>query len=164
MLCLTGGFAILANYFFDKNREGLGATTCLVTTFLGVYAFAMLIWYPVSYSNITYYLSEISVLNEKEQIYQNQANNIVGQLKIEVSSYLKHEEDVYSKMNSKNASTMLAMYPQLRSVEAIKVLLTEISSLNKQIFEIKIKKQEYRAQLIFYRDYALYPFSVTVPD
>jgi len=80
-------------------------------------------------------------------IYEKQANEILPQLKEILIDYGKYEKDIYSKITLNNYTVYLAKYPELKNIEAVKLLTTEIKVYTNKMYETDILIEDMKADI-----------------
>lgn len=93
--------------------------------------------------------TKYEVSNKRIVLAQERAEELLPQLKTEVSKYLNHEASVLNSLSPKNASILLVQYPQLRSSEAVVSLLKSIEQTQNLIYEQKQEQADLLSDIYF---------------
>lgn len=151
MFLLWGGLAlvvlgiILLGIGGICSSDGLFGTGMCSLVFGIIFAFIAFFATGCAVYNHRVDKRELVRLDNVEAIYANKAEALTAKFSARVDQYIKHEKDVFGSISPAEIDIYLVKYPELRSIEAITVLVAEIKQLetdryDQQIAKIKIVK------------------------
>lgn len=145
---------ILAIFFSNKFNQHIKDTAALeilrnsiliiLITFIAISGIANI----VSYNICLDYQADLQVIENKINISNTRSLEIIDQIKVEVSKYKEYEKGIFDEIKPSNINLLIFKYPELRTVEAIKVLIDEIAKLNNLTYEIKLRREDLKSRLI----------------
>lgn len=83
--------------------------------------------------------SNLSVIDQKIEMYEKENTKIEQQIEASVIAYQKHEKEVFSNVKTDSYIQLVSLYPELRSDTLVKEQIKTYQSNDKQI---KILKQQ----------------------
>lgn len=83
--------------------------------------------------------SNLSVIDQKIEMYEKENTKIEQQIETSVIAYQKHEKEVFSNVKTGSYIQLVSLYPELKSDTLVKEQIKTYQSNNKQI---KILKQQ----------------------
>lgn len=140
-LLLVIGIALLVlgilmntlRFFTRKDMEVFGAFIGCTGGIIAVITFIATLVVGVDVSNL-------SVIDEKIEMYQEENKNIEEQMDILVKQYMDYESDTLSEFKSESSVTLVSMYPELKSDTLVEQQLTTYIENNNNIKNLKAKK------------------------
>jgi hypothetical protein len=113
----------------------------------GIIGIITIIALPIGYITNNASYENIEKYKNYRVIYEKQANEILPQLKEVLIDYGKYEKDIYSKITLNNYTVYLAKYPELKNIEAVKLLTTEIKAYTNKMYETDILIEDMKADI-----------------
>lgn len=83
-------------------------------------------------------VSNLSVINEKIAMYEQENTKIEQQIEAAVISYQQHEKDVFTDVKPDSYIQLVSIYPELKSDTLVKEQIKTYQSNNKKIKELKV--------------------------
>lgn len=119
-------------YDFDEAGEVIGAVCifCAVVT-LGVALFGI----TPEYKRLNYIDTKIEYLTEQNA-------QIDDEIKLIISSYQDHELEFYKEFENVSSTTLVTLYPELKSNELVNKQLDIYFANQQEIKELELKKIE----------------------
>ncbi len=131
-------FTIEDNYDNDGIR---------IASFLtgGVGLIAVIIITAIGYTTLINKEAEYSVMNDKLLIQNERRENVTEQLKTEVTNYIAYEKSVFDGIKADNINSFIFKFPELKTIESIKILMEQIAKLNEGYYQMMFAKKDYEA-------------------
>lgn len=123
-------FLISVAVYEKKEYDELGWGVFLGSIPVLIVLFAVLI--------IGIQCSNLSVIDQKIEMYEKENTKIEQQIETSVIAYQKHEKEVFSNVKTDSYIQLVSLYPELKSDALVKEQIKTYQSNNKQI---KILKQ-----------------------
>lgn len=123
-------FLISVAVYEKKEYDKLGWGVFLGSIPVLIVLFAVLI--------IGIQCSNLSVIDQKIEMYEKENTKIEQQIETSVIAYQKHEKEVFSNVKTDSYIQLVSLYPELKSDALVKEQIKTYQSNNKQI---KILKQ-----------------------
>lgn len=83
-------------------------------------------------------VSNLSVINEKIAMYEQENTKIEQQIETAVTAYQQHEKDVFTEVKPDSYMQLVTIYPELKSDTLVKEQIKTYQSNNKKIKELKV--------------------------
>ena len=93
--------------------------------------------------------TSLGVIQNVIEIRQARQQEIVDEMKSDIAFYSTLEEDMLSRLRVDNAGALINTYPQLRSVEPIKIKMEQLSALNKEVTDLREEFEKTKGKLQF---------------
>lgn len=146
VLCLTVGVLALLVYWFAyacTNGDPWGlAVIGGVMLFIGIVGGII--------SGV--FVSQLSVIDDRIEMYQEENARIEQQIADVVEQYQKYETDIFMEVAPESAVSMVALYPELKSDSLVQAQIEVYVANNNMIKDLKdqqIKGDVYRWWLYF---------------
>lgn len=81
--------------------------------------------------------SNLSVIDQKIEMYEKENTKIEQQIEASVIAYQKHEKEVFSNVKTDSYIQLVSLYPELKSDTLVKEQIKTYQSNNKQIKILK---------------------------
>lgn len=121
----------VASWFIDANCDCDG----IFGTFLG--SIPLVIGVIVAIS-LAVQVSNLSVINEKIAMYEQENAKIEQQIETAITAYQQHEKDVFTEVKPDSYIQLVSIYPELKSDTLVKEQIKTYQSNNKKIKELKV--------------------------
>lgn len=121
----------VASWFIDSCGDYDG----LFGIFLG--SIPLVIGVIVAIS-LTVQVSNLSVINEKIAMYEQENAKIEQQIETAITAYQQHEKDVFTEVKPDSYIQLVSIYPELKSDTLVKEQIKTYQSNNKKIKELKV--------------------------
>lgn len=121
----------VASWFIDANSNCDG----LFGTFFG--SIPLVIGVIVAIS-LAVQVSNLSVINEKIAMYEQENAKIEQQIETAITAYQQHEKDVFTEVKPDSYIQLVSIYPELKSDALVKEQIKTYQSNNKKIKELKV--------------------------
>lgn len=121
----------VASWFIDINGNCDG----IIGTFFGSIPLFMGVIVAIS---LAVQVSNLSVINEKIAMYEQENTKIEQQIEAAVISYQQHEKDVFTDVKPDSYIQLVSVYPELKSDTLVKEQIKTYQSNNKKIKELKV--------------------------
>lgn len=121
----------VASWFIDSYGDYDG----LFGIFLG--SIPLVIGVIVAIS-LTVQVSNLSVINEKIAMYEQENAKIEQQIETAITAYQQHEKDVFTEVKPDSYIQLVSIYPELKSDTLVKEQIKTYQSNNKKIKELKV--------------------------
>lgn len=118
------------SWFIDINGEYDG----LIGVFLGTIPLAICF---VAVIFLTAQVSNLSVIDQKIEMYEQENTKIEQQIETAVTAYQQHEKDVFTTVKPNSYMQLVSLYPELKSDTLVKAQINTYQSNNKKIKELK---------------------------
>lgn len=82
-------------------------------------------------------VSNLSVIDQKVEMYEQENTKIEQQIETAVTAYQQHEKDVFTSVKPNSYIQLLSLYPELKSDTLVKTQIKTYQSNNKKIKELK---------------------------
>lgn len=121
----------VASWFIDSygNYDGLFGI------FLGSIPLVIGVIIAIS---LTVQVSNLSVINEKIAMYEQENAKIEQQIETAITAYQQHEKDVFTEVKPDSYIQLVSIYPELKSDTLVKEQIKTYQSNNKKIKELKV--------------------------
>lgn len=83
-------------------------------------------------------VSNLSVIDQKIAMYEQENTKIEQQIETAVTSYQQHEKDVFTEVKPNSYIQLVSIYPELKSDTLVKEQIKTYQSNNKKIKELKV--------------------------
>lgn len=120
----------IISWFIDSNGNYDG----LIGVFLGIAPLAICIIVVIS---LTVQVSNLSVIDQKVEMYEQENTKIEQQIEMAVTAYQQHEKDVFTTVKPNSYMQLVSLYPELKSDTLVKAQIKTYQSNNKKIKELK---------------------------
>lgn len=137
-MCIFGAYLASKSYDWDV----FGGFTSILTGIASLILMGLCI---VQYDNLIKKESEYRVMDDKLKIQDERRVNTVNQLKVEMLNYVSYERGVFDSLKADNVSSILFKFPELRTIESVKILMEEITKLNNGYYGMVFAKKDYEA-------------------
>lgn len=117
-------------WFIDINGEYDG----LIGVFLGAIPLAICF---VAVIFLVAQVSNLSVIDQKIEMYEQENTKIEQQIETAVTAYQQHEKDVFTTVKPNSYMQLVSLYPELKSDTLVKAQIKTYQSNNKKIKELK---------------------------
>lgn len=117
-------------WFIDSNGNYDG----LIGVFLGIAPLAICI---IAVIGLTVQVSNLSVIDQKVEMYEQENAKIEQQIETAVTAYQQHEKDVFTTVKPNSYMQLISLYPELKSDTLVKAQIKTYQSNNKKIKELK---------------------------
>lgn len=121
----------VASWFIDANCDCDG----IFGIFLG--SIPLVIGVIVAIS-LAVQVSNLSVINEKIAMYEQENAKIEQQIETAITAYQQHEKDVFTEIKPDSYIQLVSIYPELKSDTLVKEQIKTYQSNNKKIKELKV--------------------------
>lgn len=118
------------SWFIDSNGNYDG----LIGVFLGIAPLAICI---IAVISLTAQVSNLSVIDQKIEMYEQENTKIEQQIEMAVTAYQQHEKDVFTSVKPNSYMQLVSLYPELKSDTLVKAQIKTYQSNNKKIKELK---------------------------
>lgn len=118
------------SWFIDINGEYDG----LIGVFLGAIPLAICF---VAVIFLVAQVSNLSVIDQKIEMYEQENTKIEQQIETAVTAYQQHEKDVFTAVKPNSYMQLVSLYPELKSDTLVKAQIKTYQSNNKKIKELK---------------------------
>lgn len=120
----------VASWLIDINGDYDG----LLGVFLGTIPLAICIIVAIF---LTAQVSNLSVIDQKVEMYEQENAKIEQQIETAVTAYQQHEKDVFTSVKPNSYIQLVSLYPELKSDTLVKTQIKTYQSNNKKIKELK---------------------------
>lgn len=121
----------VASWFIDVNCDCDG----LFGIFLGSIPLVIGVIIAIS---LAVQVSNLSVIDQKIAMYEQENKKIEQQIGTAVTSYQQHEKDVLIEVKPNSYIQLVSVYPELKSDTLVKEQIKTYQSNNKKIKELKV--------------------------
>ncbi len=118
------------SWFVDINGNYDG----LLGVFLGTIPLAICI---IAVISLTAQVSNLSVIDQKVEMYEQENTKIEQQIETAVTAYQQHEKDIFTEVKPDSYMQLVSLYPELKSDALVKAQIKTYQSNNKKIKELK---------------------------
>lgn len=115
--------------------DGYGDWGGIFGMFFGTIPLAVCI---VAVISLAVQVSNLSVINEKIAMYEQENTKIEQQIETAVTAYQQHEKDVFTEVKPDSYMQLVSIYPELKSDTLVKEQIKTYQSNNKKIKELKV--------------------------
>ena len=119
----------LSDIVFDSDNDG--------AFFLAVISSSFLVVSLISAIILTIQVSNLSVIDQKVEMYEQENTKIEQQIEMAVIAYQQHEKDVFTTVKPNSYMQLVSLYPELKSDTLVKTQIKTYQSNNKKIKELK---------------------------
>ena len=84
--------------------------------------------------------TNLSKLSSDKLVYEQLYRAVGTQFVSEVGKYVEHEGGVFEAISPEQAKVYLAKYPELRSIEAVTILMNRLSELQEQMWQVELDR------------------------
>lgn len=127
---------VLAMHHLKNNASGAAATYFLILFVFSAILFTMLFMWVEK----LYIICTESVIDQKIEMYQEENKNIEDKINLVVSSYMQHEEKIYTGIKPESFITLVSLYPDLKSDELVSKQIQVYEENTETIKKLKIQK------------------------
>lgn len=120
----------VSSVFIDEKIDGMG----FFCGFLGAMPF---IFGIIAVIILTAQVSNLSVIDQKIEMYEQENTKIEQQIETAVTAYQQHEKDVFTSVKPNSYMQLVSLYPELKSDTLVKAQIKTYQSNNKKIKELK---------------------------
>lgn len=120
----------VASWLIDINGDYDG----LLGVFLGTIPLVICIIVAIF---LTAQVSNLSVIDQKVEMYEQENAKIEQQIETAVTAYQQHEKDVFRTVKPNSYMQLISLYPELKSDTLVKAQIKTYQSNNKKIKELK---------------------------
>lgn len=120
----------VASWLIDINGDYDG----LLGVFLGTIPLVICIIVAIF---LTAQVSNLSVIDQKVEMYEQENTKIEQQIETAVTAYQQHEKDVFTSVKPNSYIQLVSLYPELKSDTLVKAQIKTYQSNNKKIKELK---------------------------
>lgn len=120
----------VASWLIDINGDYDG----LLGVFLGTIPLVICIIVAIF---LTAQVSNLSVIDQKVEMYEQENAKIEQQIETAVTAYQQHEKDVFTTVKPNSYMQLISLYPELKSDTLVKAQIKTYQSNNKKIKELK---------------------------
>lgn len=121
----------VASWFIDSYGDWDG----IFGIFFGTIPLAACVIVAIS---LAVQVSNLSVINEKIAMYEQENTKIEQQIETAVTAYQQHEKDVFTEVKPDSYMQLVSIYPELKSDTLVKEQIKTYQSNNKKIKELKV--------------------------
>ena len=121
----------VASWFIDENCDCDG----LFGVFFGTIPLVIGVIVAIS---LAVQISNLSVIDQKIAMYEQENTKIEQQIETAVTSYQQHEKDVFTEVKPDSYIQLVSIYPELKSDTLVKEQIKTYQSNNKKIKELKV--------------------------
>ena len=121
----------VASWFIDANCDCDG----ICGIFFGSIPLFMGVIVAIS---LAVQVSNLSVINEKIAMYEQENTKIEQQIEAAVISYQQHEKDVFTDVKPDSYIQLVSIYPELKSDTLVKEQIKTYQKKKKKIKELKV--------------------------
>lgn len=118
------------SWFIDINVEYDGLIGVFLGTIPLVICFVAVIFLVAQVSNL-------SVIDQKIEMYEQENTKIEQQIETAVTAYQQHEKDVFTTVKPNSYMQLVSLYPELKSDTLVKTQIKTYQSNDKKIKELK---------------------------
>lgn len=120
----------VASWLIDINGDYDG----LLGVFLGTIPLVICIIVAIF---LTAQVSNLSVIDQKVEMYEQENAKIEQQIETAVTAYQQHEKDVFTTVKPNSYMQLISLYPELKSDTLVKTQIKTYQNNNKKIKELK---------------------------
>ena len=120
----------IISWFMDINGKHDG----VIGVFLGTIPLAICF---VAVIFLVAQVSNLSVIDQKIEMYEQENTKIEQQIETAVTAYQQHEKDVFTTVKPNSYMQLVSLYPELKSDTLVKAQIKTYQSNNKKIKELK---------------------------
>jgi len=138
------------NYSDDFRGDGMFVGTFIVECLITL---IFLIATMVCSSNNTFNKEDLKKTQKYETILNDKANNLTTQFaKYLAELYPNLEKNIFKDISPKDVDIYLVKYPQLKSSDTIKKLVSEISKLQDAVYQQKLNEARIQRDIDYYHN------------
>ena len=120
----------VGSVFIDIKIDGTGF-------FCGLLGAMPFIFGIIAVIVLTVQVSNLSVIDQKTEMYEQENTKIEQQIETAVTAYQQHEKDVFTSVKPNSYIQLVSLYPELKSDTSVKTQIKTYQSNNKKIKELK---------------------------
>lgn len=121
----------VSSWFIDAN--------CYYDGLFGIFLGTMpLVVGVIVATSLAVQVSNLSVIDQKIAMYEQENTKIEQQIETAVTSYQQHEKDVFTEVKPDSYMQLVSIYPELKSDTLVKEQIKTYQSNNKKIKELKV--------------------------
>ena len=94
----------------------------------------------------------ITMVTENIKVFQKKYDAIGLELKTELSKYPEYEKDIFEKISPEAMSLYFVKYPELKSIESVTLLTTELVRLHSVIYDQQIERNRFIKDILYRND------------
>lgn len=121
----------VVSWFIDEHCDWDG----LFGIFVGSMPLAVCV---VVATSLAVQVSNLSVIDQKIAMYEQENTKIEQQIETAVTAYQQHEKDVFTEVKPNSYMQLVSIYPELKSDTLVKEQIKTYQSNNKKIKELKV--------------------------
>lgn len=122
---------IVLGLILDPDCEGIIPAVCGVCMFI-ISLIAMVV--------LAVGVSNLSVIDDKIAMYQEENTRIEEQISEVVEQYQTYETEIFTEVKPESSMTLVALYPELKSDSLVQKQIEVYTSNNQKIKELKESK------------------------
>lgn len=136
-------------YFTNCSKNGVIVLSVLAIAYL----ICNVISFCCSYNNQVYDIEGITESVNKREIFKRQKVELITEAKFYLGeNFMKHEKELFkliseSGKDSKAVVNFLSKFPEIRSVETLKQLVTNIQGLHRNVYNKELEIEELKKQI-----------------
>lgn len=145
ILAILITFCVIGKIIDVKAKNDTGYFICLFSGILIVICLIVALIVGIS-------ITETNYVDEKIALYQVENDRIENEISTIVENYKDYEITTFTKIKGKDATTLVTLFPELKSDELVKKQINIYNSNKKKIVSLKEKKiniKPYRWWLYF---------------
>lgn len=129
-------------WLFKNDHLG----TAMIAFLVGLGFFCFFILNNIfTYDNLIKQESQYRVIDDKLKIQDTRRENTIMQLKTEMLNYVQYEKGVFDSLKADNVSLILFKFPELKTIESVKMLMQQITKLNDGYYGMLFAKKDLEA-------------------
>jgi cell division protein FtsB len=129
-------------WLFKNDHLG----TAMIAFLVGLGFFCFFILNNIfTYDNLIKQESQYRVIDDKLKIQDTRRENTIMQLKSEMLNYVQYEKGVFDSLKADNVSLILFKFPELKTIESVKMLMQQITKLNDGYYGMLFAKKDLEA-------------------
>ena len=126
IILITGILLCHKSYTYDELGFGLGVVGGIISIVATIVLIALLVS-----------VSELPVIQDKIDMYNEENANIESQIDTIVKTYMEHEKEIFVNTTSESSMTLISLYPELKSDVLIQKQLEIYTNNNEMIKSLK---------------------------
>ena len=130
ILFIAAGSLLFASDIFDYDTE-------FIPGVIGTVGILGLVISLIATIVLGIGVSNLSVIDDKIAMYQEENTKIEQQISAAVESYQKYETDIFTEVKSDSAISLVALYPELKSDTLVQKQIEVYLANNDKIKELK---------------------------
>lgn len=125
-------FGILASAIYDMEE--------IMAVFCGIFIVALVIALCIGLFSLVPQYKQLNYIDTKIEYLTEENAKIDEDIKIIISSYQDHEKEFYQEFENVSASTLITLYPEIKSNELVNKQIEIYFENQKEIKELELKK------------------------